>query len=76
MPIPLAQKIKSQRILVTDLSKRWDQYIKIAQTFDRNGLISDVKGRIKAEKDVRKAAEKYTGAVDKLALLIAKKQNS
>jgi hypothetical protein len=76
MPIPLEQKIKDQRKLVTDLSKRWNLAIKIEKTFDRNGVISDTKGRTKAIKEVHKAAEIYTGAVDKLALLIAKKQNS
>ena len=39
------------------------------QTFDRNGIISDMKGRTKAVKEVAKCAKKYEDAVLKLHVL-------
>jgi len=66
MPVSLAQKIREQKKLITDLSKRWNLAIKMEQTFNRNGIISDMKGRTKAVKEVSKCAKKYEDAVIKL----------
>ena len=69
MPVPLPQKIKEQKKLIADLSKRWNLAIKTEQTFNRNGIISDMKGRTKAVKEVAKCAKKYEDAVLKLHVL-------
>lgn len=69
MPVPIQTKITKQKKVVADLLKRWKLLIKIEKTFDRNGIISDFKGRTKAVKDVANAANKYQEAVDKLEYL-------
>jgi hypothetical protein len=69
MPVPIQTKITRQKALVSDLLKRWKLLIKIEKTFDRNGIISDFKGRTKAAKNVTNIANKYQEAVDKLEYL-------
>ena len=68
--VTLATKISTQRKLVSDLNKRWNLYIKIEKTFDRNGIISDMKGKIKATKDVARTAKEYETATEKLDMLL------
>jgi hypothetical protein len=68
--VTLATKISTQRKLISDLNKRWNLYIKIEKTFDRNGIISDMKGKIKATKNVAKIAKEYEKATEKLDMLL------
>ena len=63
--VTLATKISTQRKLVSDLNKRWNLYIKIEKTFDRNGIISDMKGKIKETKKLAKMAKEYKKATEK-----------
>lgn len=58
-----------QKIIVADLNKRWNLAIKMAQTFDRNGVIRDFHGHLRAEKEVAKVAQQYQCAVEKLKQL-------